>query len=78
MKNGVHHEIPHPEYFKCYVLFECIDKQELSLKKIYDKTTEGILDMSNVRIFKEIEKKTWGIFIPCYDFGQMSSVKRLA
>ena len=26
-----------------------------SLKKIYDELTEGIFDMSNVRIFKEVE-----------------------
>ena len=32
---------------------------------------------SNVRFFKEIEKK-WGMFILCYVFGQLSSVKRLA
>ena len=30
------------------------------LKKIYDEVTEDILDMSNVRIFKKIEKKKWG------------------
>ena len=40
--------------------------------------TEDIFDMSNVRIFKEIEKKKWGMFILCYVFGQLSSVKRLA
>ena len=41
--------------------------------------TEGIFDMSNVRIFKEIEKKKWGggVFILCYVFGQRSSVKNL-
>ena len=30
------------------------------LKKTYDKVTEDIFDMSNVRIFKEIEKKKMG------------------
>ena len=35
-------------------------------------------DMSNVRKFKEIEKKKKGMFILCYVFGQLSSVKRLA
>ena len=46
-------------------------------KKIYDEVREDIFDMSNVRIFKEIEKKKWGVFILCYVFGQLSSVKRL-
>ena len=32
----------------------------------------------NVRNFKEIEKKKWGIFIICYVIGQLSSIKRLA
>ena len=33
----------------------------LSLKKkIYDEVTEDIFDMSNVRIFKEIERKNGG------------------
>ena len=49
-------------------------KQEISLKKIYDEVTEDIIDMSNVRIFKEIGKKTWGMFILCYVFGQLSPV----
>ena len=31
--------------------------------------TEDIFDMSNVRIFKEIEEKKWGIFILCYVLG---------
>ena len=53
-------------------------KQEISLKKIYDEMTEDIFDMSSVRIFKEIEKKKWGMFTLCYVFGQLSSVKRLA
>ena len=30
------------------------------LKKIYDEVTEDIFDMSNVIIFREIEKKKWG------------------
>ena len=30
------------------------------------------------RIFKEIEKKKWVMFILCYVFGQRSSVKCLA
>ena len=50
-----------------------IIKQEIPLKKIYDEVTEEIFDMSNMRIFKEIEKKTI-----LYVFGQLSSVKRLA
>ena len=29
-------------------------------KKIYDEVTEDIFDMSNVRIFKEIERKNGG------------------
>ena len=34
------------------------DKQEISLKKIYDEVTENIFYiMNNVRIFKEIGKK---------------------
>ena len=31
--------------------------QEISLKKIYDEITDDIFDMSNVRIFKEIERE---------------------
>ena len=31
--------------------------QEISLKEIYDVVTEVMFDTSNVRIFKEIEKK---------------------
>ena len=27
-------------------------------KKVYDEVTEDLFDMSSVRIFKEIEKKT--------------------
>ena len=30
------------------------------LKKIYDKVTDDIFDMTNVIIFKEIEKKNGG------------------
>ena len=38
--------------------------------------TEDIFDMNNVRIFKEIEKKKKiGMFILCYVFGQLSSVR---
>ena len=57
-----------------------IIRQEQSLKMIYDEVTEDIhvFEMSNVRILKEIEKKKWGMFILCYVFGQLSSVKRLA
>ena len=44
--------------------------------------TEDIFDVSNVRIFTEIEKKKkmggGGMFILCYVFGQLSSVKRMA
>ena len=36
------------------------NKQEISFKKIYDEVTEDIFDMSNVRIFIEIEKKKMG------------------
>ena len=44
-------------------------------KRIYDEVTEDIFDMSNVRIFKEIEtEKKMGNGI----FGQLSSVKRFA
>ena len=39
---------------------------------------EDIFDMSNVIVFKKIEKKKWGMFMLCYDFGQLSSVKHLA
>ena len=35
---------------------------KISLKKIYDEVTEDIFDMSNVRLFKEIEKKNEGCF----------------
>ena len=49
-----------------------------SLKKIYDEVTEDIFDMSDVIIFKEIEKKKWGMFILCYVFDQLSSDNCLA
>ena len=55
----------------------CINKKYL-LKKIYDEVTEDIFDMSNVRIFKEIEKKMGDVYTLLYVFGQLSSVKRLA
>ena len=45
---------------------------------IYHEMTEDIFDISNVRMFKEIEKKKWGMFILRYVFGQLSSVKCLA
>ena len=48
------------------------------LKKTYHEVAEGIFDMSNVRIFKEIEKQKWGMFILCYVSGQLSSVKRFS
>ena len=55
------------------------ERQEISLKKIYDEVTEGIFDMSNVIIFiKKLKRKKWGMFILCYDFIQLSAVKRLA
>ena len=43
--------------------------QEIPLKKISHEVTEDIFDMSNERIFKEIEKKKWGML-----FSVMSSV----
>ena len=46
-------------------------------KKIYDEVKVDLYDMSNVRIFREIEKKKMGDLF-CYVFGQLSSVKRLA
>ena len=36
---------------------QVIQRQEISLKKLYDEMIEDIFDMSNVRIFKEIQKK---------------------
>ena len=32
-------------------------KRNIFIEKIYDEVTEDIFDMSNVRIFKEIERK---------------------
>ena len=52
-------------------------KQEISLNKDYDEVIEDVFYMSNMRIFKEIAKKKWGMFIICYVFGQLGSVKRL-
>ena len=49
-----------------------------TLKNIYDEVTEDIFDVSNVRIFKENEREKLGMFILCYVFGQLSSVKSLA
>ena len=48
----------------------------MSLKKIYDEVTEDIFDMSNMSIFKGIEEKKWRMFILCFIFGQLSSVRR--
>ena len=45
---------------------------------IYDEVTEDIFDMSNARIFKEIEKEKLAMFILRYVFRQLSSVKHLA
>ena len=41
---------------------------------------KDIFNMSNVRIFKEIEKEKMGdvYTLLCYVFGQLSSLKRLA
>ena len=38
-------------------------------QKDYDEVAEDIFDMSNVRGFKEIEKKKKRMFILCYVFG---------
>ena len=60
------------------MLFLVCNKKYLK-KKIYDEVTEDIFDMSNVNIFDiEFEKKKLGMFILCYVFGQLSTVKRLA
>ena len=41
-------------------------QQEISLKKIYDKATEDIFDMSYVSILiKNLKKKKWGMFTLC-------------
>ena len=61
-----------------YPLTGSIENKKYLKKKIYDEVTEDIFYMSNVRILKEIEKRKWVIFILCYVFGQLSSVKRLA
>ena len=37
-----------------------MNKQEISLKKMYDEVTEDLFDISNVGFFIEIEKKTGG------------------
>ena len=47
--------------------------QEISIKKIYDEVPEDIFDMSNMVIFKEIEKKTMGMFKLCSVFGHRSA-----
>ena len=39
--------------------------------------TEDIFDMSNVRMFKEIEMKKWRMFILCYVFGHLSGLRNL-
>ena len=38
-------------------------------KNIYDEVTEDIFDMSNVRIFKEIEKKKTGNVYTFFKFS---------
>ena len=44
-----------------YIYMTTPTHSNLSLKKkIYDEVTEDIFDMSNVRIFKEIERKNGG------------------
>ena len=41
-------------------------QQEISFKKIYDKATEDIFDMSYVSILiKKLKKKKWGMFTLC-------------
>ena len=49
-------KIPRIKTFDIY-LKKCKYNQEISLKKTYDEVTKDIFDMSNVRNFKEIEKK---------------------
>ena len=45
-------------------------QQEISFKKIYDKATEDIFDMSYVSILiKKLKKKKWGMFTLCKVFG---------
>ena len=53
-----------------------LDNMRFFCCQVYDEVTEDIFDMSNVRCFKEIEKKNGGCLY--YVFGQLSSVKRLA
>ena len=55
-----------------------IGNKKYLLKMIYDEVREDIFDTSNVRMVKESDKKKMGMFILCYVFGQLSSVKRLA
>ena len=43
--------------FRWFLVTLLYSKQDISLKKIYDKVTKDIFDVSNVSIFKEIEKK---------------------
>ena len=63
--------------YVCTLKYPQIDETCLNNNnKTKYEVTEDIFDMSNVRIFnKEIEKKKWGMFIICYVFGQLSSVK---
>ena len=43
-----------------FLMFVKIKTRNILKKKIHDEVTEDIFDMSNVRIFKEIEKKNLG------------------
>ena len=46
---------------------------KMSLKKIYDEVTEDIFIMSNVLIFKEIEKKNGGcLYLLCLRSAELS------
>ena len=54
-----------------------INKKYLE-EKIYDEVTEDMFDMSNVRIFKEIEKKKKMEDVYKSTLLCLSSVKRLA
>ena len=47
---------------KCNVPVMRYLNQDISLKKIYDVVTEDIFDMSNVSIFKAIEKKMTDVY----------------
>ena len=51
-----------------FLMFVKLKTRNIFKKKIHDEVTEDIFDMSNVRFFKEIEKKTWVMFILCYVF----------